>query len=141
MYFGPIYKLTIDQRIKCRIKQRDYAKKVSKMIKNREYTVGSDGRRITFRIVSILPSRDSYDVNEYRLNVVITKVESKYYSGGDWINDTPYEGERVHKYYMNRYKEWIRYELWGFLNIFGFDNRYGDGSYLILETPKIINRR
>ena len=140
MYFGPAYNLTNEQRTECRLKQKDYAKKVTKLIKNREYTVGTDYDRITFRIVSVLPCKSNYDVNEYRLNVEITKVESKY-RNTDWINRTPYEGERVRKYYLSRYKDWIQGELGGFLTIFGFGHRYGQGATLYIETPKITNRR
>ena len=141
MYFGPVYNLTHEQRLDCKVKQKDYAKKVTKMIKNREYTVGNGYDRITFRIVSVLPCKSNYDINDYRLKVEITKVESKY-RNDEWLNRTPYEGERVRKYYMNRYKDWIKDELGVFLNIFGLNNRYGNGSASItVETPKIINRR
>lgn len=141
MYFGPVYNLTKEQRDECKVKQKDYAKKVTKMIKNREYTVGNDCERITFRIVSVLPARYKYDVNEYRLNIEITKVEHSY-RNGDWSNRTPYKDERVRKYVMNRYKDWIEGELGGFLNIFGFGRRYSsNGAVIYLETPKIINRR
>jgi len=141
MYFGPVYNLTTDQRYECRIKQVQYAKKITKMIKNREYVVVNNQQRLSFRIVSILPSKNSYDVNEYRLNVEITKVESSY--GPDtWVNHTPYEGERVRKYFMNKYKNTIQDELGVFLTMFGFGPRWGNGNAsLYVETPKIINRR
>ncbi len=44
-------------------------------------------------------------------------------------------------YDINRYKEFIQTELMGFLKIFGFGYRYGQGASIYLETPKIINRR
>ena len=143
MYFGPVYNLTTEQRAECKTIQKSYAKKVTNLIKNREYTVGTDYDRITFRIVSVLPSKSTYDVNEYRLKVEITKVESNYrsYSNQGWVNRTPYEGERVRKYNLNRYKDWIQDELRGFLYIFGFGYRYGQGATLYMETPKITNRR
>ena len=141
MYFGPVYNLTYDQRTECRLNQKDYAKKVSKMIKNREYTVGTDHHRITFRIVSVLAGHSNYDVNEYRLNVEISKIELRYRDEESWSNRTPYKGERLRKYDINRYKEFIQNELGGFLNIFGFGHRYGQGASIYLETPKIINRR
>jgi hypothetical protein len=140
MYFGPVYNLTNEQRAECKVKQKEYAKKVTKMIKNREYTVGNDTMRITFRIVSVLASKFKYDINDYRLNVEITKVSCYY--GGTWSNRTPYKDERVRKYTMTKYKDWIQGELGGFLNIFGFGSHYSSNSAAIyLETPKIINRR
>ena len=141
MYFGPVYNLTIDQRTECRLKQKDYAKKVTKMIKNREYTVGTDNHRITFRIVSVLAGHSNYDVNEYRLNVEISKVEYRYRDEESWVNRTPYKGDRLRKYDLHRYKEFIQNEVGGFLNIFGFGHRYGQGASIYIETPKIINRR
>jgi len=140
MYFGPVYNLTHEQRLDCKVKQKGYAKKVTKLIKNREYTVGTDYDRITFRIVSVLPCSSNYDINDYRLKVEITKVESNYRTQG-WINRTPHEGERVRMYYMNRYKDWIKGELGVFLYIFGFTNQYGNSATIQIETPKIINRR
>ena len=111
------------------------------MIKNREYVVGTESDRISFRIVSVLPNTSNYDVNDYRINVEITKVEQSY-RGGDWVNCTPRKGDRVRKYYMNRYKNYIQNELGVFLNIFGLSHRWtGNSSSVSLETPKIINRR
>ena len=142
MYFGPVYNLTTEQRTECKVKQKEYAKKVTKMIKNREYVVGNDNERITFRIVSLLPTKYKYDVNDYRLNVEITKVEQSYRGCGDWVNRTPHKGDRVRKYSMNKYKNFIQDELGVFLNIFGLSHRYtGNSSSVSFETPKIINRR
>ena len=141
MYFGPVYNLTNEQRTECKLKQKEYAKKVTKMIKNREYVVGTESDRISFRIVSVLPNTSNYDVNDYRINVEITKVEQSY-RGGDWVNCTPRKGDRVRRYYMNRYKNYIQNELGVFLNIFGLSHRYtGNSSSVSFETPKIINRR
>jgi len=142
MYFGPVYNLTHEQRLDCKVKQKDYAKKVTKMIKNREYTVGNECERITFRIVSVLPNTSNYDVNDYRLKVEITKVEYSYRGNNEWANRTPYVGDRVRKYTMNKYKNLIQEELGVFLNIFGLSHRWaGNSSSVSLETPKIINRR
>jgi len=142
MYFGPVYNLTNEQRDSCRVKQMGYSKKVTKMIKNREYTVGNECERITFRIVSVLPAVYKYNINEYRLNIEITKVEHSYRGDNTWSNRTPYKDERVRKYTMTKYKDWIGNELGGFLNIFGFGRGYNsNGATIYLETPKIINRR
>lgn len=141
MYFGPVYNLTNEQRTECKVKQKEYAKKVTKLIKNRKYVVGTESDRISFRIVSVLPNTGNYDVNDYRINVEITKVEQSY-RGGDWVNCTPRKGDRVRRYYMNRYKNYIQDELGGFLNIFGLSHRYnGNSASISFETPKIINRR
>ena len=142
MYFGPTYNLTTEQKKECRLKQKDFSKKVTKMIKNRVYVV-DDGNytRITFRIVSVLAGRSNYDINGYRLNVEISKIEEKRYDG-EFVNRTPYKDERVRKYCMRKYRSLIEQELGTFLTIFGLSNRYSSNSaYYDLETPKIINRR
>jgi hypothetical protein len=142
MYFGPVYNLTHEQRTDCKVKQKEYAKKVTKLIKNREYTVGNECERFTFRIVSVLPHTSNYDVNHYRLNVEITKVEYSYRGNNEWVNRTPYKGDRVSRYHMNKYKNLIQGELGVFLNIFGLSHGYSNNSASVsLETPKIINRR
>ena len=142
MYFGPAYNLTTEQKKECKLKQKDYAKKVTKMIKNRVYVV-DDGNytRITFRIVSVLAGRSNYDIHCYRLNVEISKIEERRYDG-EFVNRTLYKDERVRKYSMRKYRSLIEQELGTFLTIFGLSNRYSSNSaYYDLETPKIINRR
>jgi hypothetical protein len=143
MYLGSPYSITPEERLDRKVKQKEYAKKITKMIRNREYTVGSLRERITFRIVSVLPSKDNLGINDYRLNVEISNIE--YYMGycNSWENGLPSVGDRVSHNDMNKYKYWIEGELKIFLEIFGFSSNWNkDGSAIInYETPKVINRK
>lgn len=143
MYFGNYYDLTNDERLQCRDKQVNFAKKITKFLKNREYVVGSEYEKITFRIVSVIPAKSRWDVNEYRLNVEITKVEYSFrHSNGGWTNRTPYKGERVRKYTIGKYMDWVNDELGNYLMIFGLNNRWSNKSaYITCSTPKFVNRR
>ena len=143
MYLGSPYSITPEERLDCKVKQKEYAKKITKMIKNREYTVGSDRERITFRIVSVLPSKFNFEINDYRLNVEISNIEYYMRYCNSWENGLPSVGNRVSHNDMNRYKYWIQNELKIFLQIFGLSSTWsGDGSASInYETPKIINRK
>ena len=113
------------------------------MIKNREYTVGTDRERITFRIVSVLPSKFNFEINDYRLNVEISNIEYYRRYCNSWENGLPSVGDRVSHNDMNRYKYWIQNELKIFLQIFGLSSTWSGNTSASInyETPKIINRK
>lgn len=141
MYLGSPYSFTPEERLDCKVKQKEYAKKVTKLIRNREYVSGDGRHRITFRIVSVLPSKNTFEINDYRLNVEVSKIE--YYVGctEKWYVDSIHQGDKINRWTMNRYKRYIQNELGVFLEIFGLSSNWGNNTASInYETPKIINR-
>ena len=140
---GNLYSLTPEQLTECKVKQKGYAKLVTKIIKNREYIVGNRFRRITFRIVSVLPSKSKFGINDYRLKTEIVSVEECYeYDGGrHWSTEYIKKGERLSSYDIGQYRFWITDELKMFLLLFSFSTNYGSNCLSIeIDTPKIINR-
>ena len=142
MYFNKIYSLTPEQLTECKVKQKGYAKLVTKFLKNREYTVGNPSRRITFRIVSVVPSKDKFGINHYHLKTEISSVERYYtYNGGNWSREEMNKGERLSSYDISQYRFWITDELRMFLLLFSFSTNYGSNCLSIeIDTPKVINR-
>jgi hypothetical protein len=142
MYFNNIYSLTPEQLTECKVKQKGYAKLVTKFLKNREYTVGNHSRRITFRIVSVVPSKNKFGINDYHLKTEISSVERYYtYDGGHWSREEMNKGERLCSYDISQYRYWITDELKMFLLLFSFSTNYrSDCLSIEIDTPKVINR-
>ena len=140
MFFESIKDLTRDQLLDLKVKQKGYAKTVTKLIKNREYTTGDGINRITFRIVSILPSDNVNNVNLYRLNVEVSRMERSR-DDHTWQDNTPRKGARIKRYYTNVFRMLVERELGMFLNIFGMESYFtGKQCVYYLEPLKIINR-
>jgi hypothetical protein len=138
MYLGSPYSLTPEQRLDCKVKQKGYAKMITKFIKNRQYVSGDEVKRITFRIVSVLPSKNNFEINDYRLNVEVSKIE---FYADEWYVDNIHQGDKIDKWTMNKYKRYIQKELGMYLLIFGLNVSYCDnGAFIEIETPKVINR-
>ena len=139
MYFNNIYSLTPEQLTECKVKQKGYAKLVTKLIRNREYTVGSPSRRITFRIVSVVPSKDKFGINHYHLKTEISSTEV--YSGWHWYTEHTNKGERLSSFRNGQHRFWIINELRMYLLLFGLSISFSDNSASIeVDTPKVINR-
>ena len=122
--------------------QKGYAKMVTNMLKGREYIAWDEHDRITFRIANIIPPKDVFK-NVYGLRVEIINVEKMSIINGGWATLDIYKGERVPKYFMDKYKKFIKRELGVFLNIFGLSFNIGDPKFacIMLELPKVINRK
>jgi hypothetical protein len=141
MFFNNPYSLTPEQRLDCKVKQKGYAKMITKFIRNREYVSGDESHRITFRIVSVLPSKNNFEINDYRLNVEVSKIE--YYVGctEKWYVDSIHQGDKIGRWTMNRYKRYIQKELGMYLLLFGLNVSYcNNGAFIEIGTPKVINR-
>jgi hypothetical protein len=138
MYLGSPYSLTPEQRLDCKVKQKGYAKMITKFIKNRQYVSGDEFKRITFRIVSVLPSKNNFEINDYRLNVEVSKIE---FYADKWYVDSIHQGDKIDKWTMNKYKRYIQKELGMYLLIFGLNVSYcNNGAFIEIDTPKVINR-
>ena len=142
MFFNKPYSFTPEQLTECKVKQKGYAKVVTKFLKNREYTVGNPSRRITFRIVSVVPSKNKFGINDYHLKTEISSVERYYtYDGGHWSREEMNKGERLCSYDISQYRYWITDELKMFLLLFSFSTNYrSDCLSIEIDTPKVINR-
>lgn len=134
MFLGFVYDITPDKLEGYRIRQKEFSKKITKMLKNRTFVSSHENyMRITFRIVSILPHTEYDYINDYRLNIEITKVEEKVYDG-EWTEVKCYRNQRVYNYE----ERIIKKELSQFLLIFGLSmNRIPNYAYVKLSNPKL----
>ena len=141
MFFESIKDLTRNQLLDLKVKQKGYAKTVTKLVKNREYTTGDGFNRITFRIVSILPSNNVHNVNLYRLNVEVSRMEISW-DAHTWQDNTPRKGTKIKRRSTNVLRMLVERELGMFLSIFGMEPYFtGVQCVYYLEPLKIINRR